>query len=228
MTVVKGDNVYCDKTDIQTLLGAFDVPAAWTDALLETAMLRAAQRIDAICGTHFGSRAMTVLADGAGIELLMLDDYTRWPINAVTDVYYREEYAATDTFEASGELVDQDYYRIHASKHALERTDGSLWVKGKHNYRVRGTFGSGSVPEQIKAASVLLAREEITPGSSEEYEKFTSEHWPDGYSYTRGDTRSDKAGTGKVSTPMYTGIAAVDGLLAPFVVVIPQMGIIDF
>jgi len=213
---------YCSKTDVQTLIGAFTIPDAWSDALVTDSIARQSERINGLTGCFFGLKEITLVVDGSGGEFLRLLNYTDWPMVSITDVYYREAYANADDFESDGTLQSTDKFRISRSKHSLQRivaqdlrglanTD-PVWIRGVGNYRVKGMFGYNEIPKSIEAACVLLVREEMTPGTLAAMEFMESERWPDGYSYTKG--KATQAAT--PSLPVSSGSALIDSWLSGF------------
>lgn len=222
---------YITATEVTGNGGEFTWPSGWdSDAKKNAEIARAQERIDQVTRDHWEPSTRTLYLSGDATNTLITRKVLRWPIISVTNVYHRSVYAASDNFEAAGELIDEDDYMISDSRRALIRVapttvrggaDGvqPIWLAGYHNYRVVGSFGRATTPEGIKLACILLTRELVKPGSSKKYVSFISEKWPDGYEYRR--TGSDTRGS---SRPILTGYPAVDDILYPFVLKIPVMG----
>lgn len=221
-TYVYGDNAYAQVADVSSYGGStFDVPAGVELSDIQSALMTSTQRIAAACRDHFGLSLRTLILNGHGTPYLDMTQRMTWPCVSVSSVYYRNTYADGDDFETNGELVDADYYAVSGSRRMLVkisgqtfRTSGSIdsceWVRGIRNYRVRGYFGRSEIPEPIRWACVLLARELITPGSSDQYAALSSERFPDGYSYEVAASSPSSSSAGGL---MLTGVAAVDNLL---------------
>lgn len=223
-----GDDAYCQKADVVGLGSEFTIPAAWTDAEVDVAIVDASQQIDAVCGDHFGSTAVVLIVDGSGDEYLDLSLVTGWTALSISEVMFRESYDPNEnTFDTAGTVIDTTSFAITDGKHALLKfqADSTLrvlvtteprWVKGVKNYRITGTFGRSFLPKAITRACALLVRERITPGSTADLTELKSERFPDGYQYTRVD-RGDPFGSSALTDKSLTGYPAVDNLLAPFV-----------
>lgn len=224
--------MYVEPTDVSGIGGEFSWPDGWdTDDKKDAEIARAQERIDQVTRSHWESTARTLYLDGDGTPILSTLKALRWPIISVTNVYRRDVYDADDNFEADGELIDENDYLISFSRRALRRVapttirgggDGysPIWIRGDLNYRVKGAFGRTETPEGIKLATILLVREQVMPGASNEYASFISERWPDGYEYRRmgSDTRG-------AAIAMLTGYPAVDSILQRFVSRIPVLGV---
>lgn len=233
MAYTYGDNAYCRLADVTGLGSEFTQPAAWTDAEVQTAIVDASQRIDAVTRSHFGETTRGIILGGRSTPLLRLTQVTLWPILTATQVEYREEYAATDDFAANGEVLDDDTYVISDSHRALLRiypqtlrggreplpSGPPIWLRGSKNYKVTGTFGRNNVPSGVRQACALLVRERITPGTLAQLEQFEAERFPDGYSYKR------RGGGSSLAPERLTGYPAVDELLAPHVCRIPLLAV---
>lgn len=211
---------YVTKADIESLLGAFTVPAHWTDdadAYLNLAIARAKATIDGFTGNTFEAANRMVLLSGNGDDYLPLSLVTSWSLLSIVDIYYRADYE--DDFDDS-ELVDATYYTLANSGKTVRRVAG-IWVTGIKNYRLRGTFGSASVPPVIRKAATLLVREEVEPGYIDQaFGQNQSEHHPDGFSYVRDKV----SGSAPIkATGRTTGYGYIDRLLIPFANTLPLM-----
>jgi len=228
---------YATYADVQGLGGDFSVPSAYSEADVAIELERASRRLDAITHMYFGSEELTLVLNGSGSEILPTLSITRWPILSITNVRWNPDYYSKDyDWVNSGTLISEDDYIVTDSRRALERVYVSnsirgvdrvsvLWERGSKNYRIVGNFGYGNVPEAIRFACVLLAREIMIPGSSNKYEKAVVESFGDGYMRTRS-FRTRTSARIDVRIPPMTGIPAVDDLIEPFIDKTPLMSVI--
>ena len=223
---------YATKAQIQTLLGStFTIPAAYTannDAVLNASIARAQSKIDAYTGNTWESIERILYLQGDGTDTLCLTQVTQWPARSIESIYYR--YDLTDDFT---ELIDATSYMLsnslrHITKIGYSSTvsrrlglGSEVWVKSNgRNYMVTALFGTLTTPNIITEATVLLVRNEITPGHVDEWLPMYSERFADGYSYTRaaGAGRAEnKVGRGAITT----GHSFVDAILASKVSILP-------
>lgn len=212
-----GDNTYASESDLTGLGGEFSVPAAWSTAEQQSVLLRASKRIDSVTGQHFGYSALTLMLDGSNTWLLRTNTALSWRLVDITSIHRREKFE--DAWTASTVVqIASTKFTITQSRRAVKRTDGDVWLPGIKNYRLIGRFGRKYVPEPIRWACVLLAREEITPGSATRYEQYQSETFGDGYGYTRKSAPQDA-----VRAAVSTGIPTVDAILAKYISNRPMM-----
>lgn len=235
-----GVNAYCEVSQITDAFGGFSLPSPssqWTqndNREIHRTIVDASQRIEAITGQYFGQFTDSIELDGNGTDYMPLSHVLSIPLASITTLKFREEFRKTYDWDASAETVDVDTYdvaddgagliRIGSSRVSNARESGGragIFVKGRKNYRVTGTFGGYSeVPQNIETACVLLSRDLIKPGWTERHEKFVTQHFPDGYSYARASN------TAQNPTPTYTGILIVDTLLHAYVDNTPKLGIV--
>lgn len=209
-----GDNTYASPQDLVGLGGEFTPPAGWTDADQQQELLRASKLIDSITGQHFGYSSMTLLLSGKGTPMLRTNAALSWRIVDITSVHERDDYS--DSFSTQ---VATDDFTISVSRRALVRTDGCVWKKcAIKNYRVIGHFGRKLVPKPIMWCCVLIARNNIVPGSAAEYDQLQSESFGDGYSYSRQLPSAP-------ALPRRTGIPQVDTILSAYISNRPLMSV---
>jgi len=223
---------YATKTDIQTLIGSFTIPAAYTDEILAASILRAMAKIDSFTGNTWESIERVLYLQGDGTDTLSLMRVTQWAARSIQAIYYR-----TDITEDFEDLVDSDTYMLSDSRRHIKRTGyansvsarlgiGSItWDKSAgRNYLVEATFGTLTTPAVITEATVLLVRNEISPGHVDEWLPMYSERFPDGYSFVRKSSSNvQKLSTGRGN--ITTGHQFVDGMLAPYVTILPMVAI---
>lgn len=213
------DFKYCTKADVTGLADEFSIPAGYSDEDVDAIITEMSQWIDAVTGNHWGKTNASFILDGRGTELLRLDQKTSWPIVSLTSIQRRDNYANADDFDANGDTLDLNNYRISNSRRAIQTIEGTTarnalaapgtFVKGTGNYKVTGVFGQAEVPKSIVFACVLLTRERMSPGASRKFEDMQTERWPDGYSYARRQIIPSES-------DVLTGYPAVDRLLGPF------------
>ena len=238
--VAYGVNAYCEVSQITTAFGGFTLPTPatqWTDNSnreLHRMIVDASQRIDAITGQYFGRMAASLELDGNGTEYLPFGHLLAVPLYSATQLQYREEFTKTYDWDASSEVVDEDSYDIADDRMGLVRIASGragnareggwyagAFTRGRKNYRLSGVFGRyDEVPQNIETACIILCRDTIKPGWAERHEKFLSEKFQDGYSYSRASSVSES------TTPIYTGILVVDAILANYIDDSPRLGII--
>mgnify|MGYP001585785353 CR=1 FL=1 len=223
---------YITSADVQGLGSEFTIPSAYDAGEVTKIIYRAMAVIDKFTRSHWLPETRSFVVDGTGNNFLYLRSYTSWPVCTISSVQFRVGYAATDDFTANGETLDATTYAVHASKRALIKVKSQdvraaggftdpIWLKGTQNYKLTGTFGHNAVPEDLKRATVYLAREWMLPGSTTQFVSMSSESFPDGYSYQAGT--SNKSTTVEVS---FTGYRAVDILLGPYVSRVPILGVV--
>jgi hypothetical protein len=228
---------YATKAQVQTLLGAFTIPAEWTDELITASLARAKRTVDGFVGNTFEPVTRTVLMDGDGTALLAVYKHAAYPINTVASVKIREN--AGDDFASVTALTADTDYVVHRSRRALERVStasylrggghvvsafdealhpytnfasGAIWPRGTRNVQVVGTFGTNGVPDQVVKAVVMLVREEILPGHVASIgDDYVSRSFGDGFSETRARPTAGRATVGNT-----TGYPTIDNLLIPF------------
>lgn len=215
-TYALGDNAYASPEDLAGLGGEFAIPSGFSaDAVKKAVLLRASKQIDSITGQHFGYSTLTLTLDGTGTILMRTASALSWRLVDITSIYVRDE--PDDAWDTQ---VATTKYALSMSRRAIRRTDGDVWVKGIRNYRVIGHFGRKYVPEPIKWACVLLARNDIVPGSASAYEQMQSETFGDGYSYTRRNAAVDP-----VPAAFSTGVPTVDAILSRYIYRRPLLGV---
>lgn len=226
--LVYGDDLYATSSDVQGLGSEYSIPAAYL-ANINHVIKRASALVDMQTRSHFGKTPMVLELSGDGTPVLLTSEVTTWPIVSVSEVLEREDYEDTWA-DSSVETIESKYWSISRSRQALlmlgelsssstsSRTLSSLtvWTKGHKNYRVTGYFGRKTIPEIIKWATVLLAREAMSPGwiaSNIESGMYQSERFADGYSYVRAVAAPSLKTTHVGST---TGSVFVDAMLVGF------------
>jgi len=207
-TYAYGDNAYATKELVQGHGSEFSFPTGWSDDEINVEILRASKTIDLVTGKHFGYSLMTLLLDGNKTATLFTSAALSWRIVNISSVKKREDYG--DAFD---ETIDATDYTMGRSRKSIIRTDGDVWEKGIKNYQVVGRFGMRHVPEPIKIACILLARYQIDPKSVSKFEKYISENFGDGYSYTRESSKKNAV----ASAPRSTGVLVVDNILANYI-----------
>lgn len=228
-----GDDAYCTVDEAKTLNAAWTPPSGITDEKLEAAIVRASQRIAALTGRHFGQTSRTLVFDGNGNEFLSMAEQSSVPLVSITEIRQRDY--ADDDWDADGEVLPTETYRISGSGLGILRVPGSslttdsartslysdVWERGFQNYRVIGKFGTAFIPDDIKLACVYIVREESQPKYLKKLETYVSENFADGYSYTRRyAAQADKEFS-------MTGHTIIDNLLAPYVDEAPDFVVFD-
>lgn len=218
---------YITVADVTSYGGEFSWPSGITDLQKASVVAGACEQIDAVTFDHWEPVTKSLILSGTGTRSLWLNQATKLRALSITQILYRSNYSKVDDFETNGEVVDDTSYALAKGRMSIKRVYSELirtpshiaseWLIGTDNYRVDGTFGHASTPENIKFAAVLLSRERAQPGYSAEYVHPESEWFPDGYKYT---SPISKAGSSKTAL---TGIPAIDLLLYPYVNRIPRM-----
>jgi len=208
--------------DITGLGSEFSVPSAWSDADVLTVVEEMEDQVDQLTRDRWDILSRSYILDGTGKTNLYFAQKTLFRCLSITSVSWRKEYDYSDTFAADGEAVAEDSYRRHP--YFCERlqnspetrrylTEQGVWERGRQNYKITGTWGHSSVPKGIKRAVVLLVRERITPGSTEDETPMESEQWSDYKYVVRGTAASRSAGRG---IPILSGYPSVDRILSRF------------
>ena len=239
---------YATPTEVETLLGDFEIPSDWQDGSntkLLTALARAKEIVDSFCGNTFEPVRRVVLLNGTGCAEITTKALTRYPIAAVVSVKIRTSLATVfDTVAALAEGTD---FYVHASRRGLVRlsepgvtrgyrveasadmgdawesqTLPNVWPRGQQNIQLIADFGRDGVPAVIKKAVVLLVREEIEPGTIGAYaDELVSESFADGYSKSKTARNATSASNAPAIT---TGNKYIDVLLNPYRNNVPAMG----
>lgn len=199
---------YCTKDDVANLIGAFTIPAHYTDPRVADAIARAMSRIDRFTRMRFEPSTRTMVLSGDGTCELSLMGMTTWPLRSITSIKYRSDFGAD--FDAAGEALDAADYAMHASRRFITHVR-SIWIKGVQNYQVVAVLGKKKVPTIVKEATVLLVRNEMEPGHLDDWMPMYSERFQDGYSYTRNMEVTTLPPTANTATT--TGHPMVDRIL---------------
>ena len=198
---------YIVKADIQGLLGAFTIPAHFTDPLIADAIATAQATIDAFTRQRWEPVTRYLVCSGDGTHLLSTLNITPWPLREIDVIV--ERYSLGDDWDTDGEVVDPTGYTISDSRRGVLR-EYYKWSKGVKNYRVKASVGKAAPLPAIKQAAVLLVREIMEPGHLNAWQPMYSERFADGYSYVR-----NMETTFKNTTAATTGHAIVDAILIP-------------
>jgi hypothetical protein len=199
-------SAYISSSDIEERLGDFTIPAPWTtEANLNALIEEMSSLVENVTGQKFETASRTLYVTGNGMSKTMsIIHQTTWPILSVTSIHRRQ--SREDAYDLE---IESTAYEIAPSRHSI--TLDYPWKKSVlKNYKVVAVLGAYKVPELVVTALVLLCQERMVPGTIDGFDgNFTSEKYPDGYSYTR------PSGTAKVRAGgATTGYPLIDKWLA--------------
>jgi hypothetical protein len=178
-----------------------------TNEQIDAAILWADGRIDAYMGGsgYFGATPseLSFYENGLGTSRLLITK-TQKPLLTL------------DSIEVDGEeLTDISAIEYLDDIHALFRTDGATFVRGRYNIKIFGDFGFSAVPTDVADASAKLAAGMLTAGTSGDYMAGIG---GGAVSSVKIDDTIVKFGdgTGYSSVSSFTGDPYVDAILAQY------------
>jgi len=223
---------YFTYSDIEGVGRSFEIPSNFQTSDITAIIADITGMVNAWTKNYFEAISQTLVCDGTGTSSLYLFPYTTYPIISISSIKERDDLEDDWTASTVDTLTSTDYYIPADDSHRIDINEywstlrrmlvlPGQWTKGQANFQVIGSFGHSTVPTNIKKACVLLAREEITPGYLRG-RMLQRERWAD-YEYETGTGLSKAYGK---SIRVISGYPDVDLLLKPYIVRVPDLGIV--